>query len=204
MIPVISVEAIRSVVSSKDQSLYDQLLKSTLDDIEKELGPQDELEGDDLGEFNEQLDETKFELDQMLIKPTAPVAEPGCWIFLIKQIIQVKKLEINVSLSFNKGYKHFYAWEPYRKSIGSRLSREALESLQYLEDGRPLCGKSISGDGCLFAWLTHSEISALYESLATITTNDVGNPDLNEFHQDLVDSLDVLNGKGCDMILSTH
>lgn len=199
MIAVKSIEPLRNVVGSKDQSLYDSLLKSAKQQLETEYG-----RNSDDDDFQEQLDETKAELQRMILKSPPPKTEPGCWIYLIRDIVKAQKLEIKVNFPFNKGYKHSYVWQQYRTLVSSRLTKAALEALRHLEIGRPLHGKKIDYDGCVFAWLTQPEIAALHESLSKIPDANVGDKELEEFHADVVAALAALKKKKCDLVLGAH
>lgn len=204
MIAVTSIEQLRNVVGSKDQALFDLLLKLNTDELENAYGPRNQLDEEVLEEFEEELNETVSNLKLMLLSSKPPTAEPGAWIYLIKQIIEAKQLAVKLVFSFNKGYKHLYAWEPYREAFATRLSKSAVEALQHLENGRPLRGKRLEYDGCIFAWLTQSEIAALHESLSKFSAAEVGNCDLEEFHEDVVEALAMLKQEKCDLVLSAH
>ena len=95
-------------------------------------------------------------------------------------------------------------WEPYGKLLRSRLSEPALQAIQHLGNGRPLRGNKIDYDGCVFSWLTQPEIAALQDPLARIAANEVGNLELEEFHQDVVEALTSLKKRQCDVVLSAH
>lgn len=204
LIAIRSIQQIQQVVGSKDQSLFDLIQQATEDDLKRDFGAPDQLEGGDLEVFEEQLETANTELNRMIMDAKPPAAEPGYWIFIIQRLIKLKDLAVPLNFTFNKGYKHWYAWEPYREAIVDRLTKPALEALQHLEKGRPLRGKKIDHDGCLFAWLTQPEIADLYDSLAKISASNVGNADLEEFHQDVVDALALLKKEQCDLVLSAY
>src|SRR5262245_52845236 len=77
MIAVNSIEQLRNVVGSNDQALFDLILKRTEDSLEEEYGPRDDLDEDELEEIDEQLDEIKSDLKQMLMSAQPPAKEPG-------------------------------------------------------------------------------------------------------------------------------
>ncbi len=204
MLAVKSIAAIRDVIGSNDQTLFEDLFKFAEKELREEFDAFDRTDEDDLNDFRQQLEGAKAELGRMLLTNPPPEKEPGLWITFIERIIKKKGLAVKVNLDFDQGYKHSYVWGPYRKLVQSRLSPAAVEALEHLDNGRPLRGKRVVNDGCLFSWLTLSEITALHDSLSQITATDVGDPELEEFHQDLVDALATLKKKKCDLILGAQ
>lgn len=204
MIAIKSIQPIREIVGSKDQALFDELLESAKSEIEEEFGPEDELDEDDQEEYDEQLDETKAELNQLIMADGSIKTEPGSWIYLIKRIIEIRDLATVSDFNFNAGYKHYYAWEPYRELVQKRISPEANEALQFLEHGRPLRGKKIDHDGSLFAWLTNQEAASLHDSLSQINWPELGDEELEDFHNDLVEALGIVVEEKSDLLLGAH
>ncbi len=199
-----AIEPLLAVVGSGNEALASRLTKANQKEVEEAWGDVDDLDEDDQEEMQEEIDEFSTYVTEMFLGETESGLEPGAWCYLFKVLIDELKLELPGNLPINKGYKHFYAWGPYADMVATGLTRGSTASLRHIENGRPVKGPGLEADGCLFAWLTPAEITELYQSLAKLDQAAITNCDLQEFHDDLVNSLKVLSEKQAALFVIAH
>jgi hypothetical protein len=176
MLSLKSIEPIRKAVGSKDPALLEALVQK----------------------IGEDEDFQSYAEDMIMGSP--PEEEPGCWHYLVEPLAQhfdlsPKRLPLD-------DWKHYHVWEDYRRLANSHLSKEAKRLLKFLEVGRPFAGSSVQGDPCMFAWLTTAETKILLDELAAIDPEEFG--ELDEFHEELVESLQETVGRGADLFLGAQ
>ncbi len=130
--------------------------------------------------------------ESIIMCDAPPRKEPGCWFHLIEYLADHLGLSPNDDLPINEGWKHSQVWLPYRKMVKRHVSRSSRRSLAHIDYGRPLRGKAIQYDGCLFSWLTASEVRELGESLSKMDSSVITDLDLIDFHEALVESLQMI------------
>jgi hypothetical protein len=196
---VSSIDPIRDAVASGDRKLADAVIALYEKEMRNESGDEDE-EGD------EEDDEFRGWVEDMILCRTPPKKEPGCWNYVIQYLARHLKLKLNERLPANDGWKHYHAWEPYRARVAGRITPQSKQSLKYLDEGRPLKGTKIDHDGCTFAWLTPDEVRELHQSLSPIAPDAVGNESdgLAEFHEVFVDTLKAIARRKAVLLLRSH
>lgn len=162
MFAVQSLEPIKNAIGSKDPALLDALLDAIGDNEDFQSYAND------------------------MIMKSSPQKEPGCWNYLVEPLAEHYQLAPE-RLPLDD-WKHYSVWEDYRSIADPIVSAEARRLLQLLESGRAFNGAEINHDGCMFAWLTASEVKALHAELTAIDAGDFG--ELDEFHEELVESLE--------------
>ena len=176
MIALQSLDPIKNAIGSQDEALLDALLAAVGDDADFQ------------------------EYARGMIMNSRPASEPGCWNYLVEPLAK------HFGLSANRlpldDWKHYYVWEDYRSIAGPLISPTAQTLLQLLESGRPFHGSAIDHDGCMFAWLTPDEASTLLNELSAIDADKFG--DLDEFHEELIESLQQTVKKGHALFLGAH
>ena len=176
MVSLQSLEPIRNAVGSKDLVLLDALLQA--------------LSGNE--DFRSYA--------RRMIMDSPPAKEPGCWNYLVEPLAE------HFGLSPHRlpldDWKHYYVWEGYRSIADPLLSEPGKKLLEFMESGRPFVGSSIDHDGCAFAWLTAAEAQSLLGELAAIDAATFG--DLDEFHEELLQSLQETTARNADLFLGAH
>ncbi len=176
MLSLQSIEPIRKVVGSKDRDLLDALFQRIGDD-------------EDFRSYAEDM-----------IMGSRPQQESGCWHYLVEPLAEHFGLDPE-RLPLDD-WKHYHVWEDYRPLVNPHLSGDAQKLLEFLEAGRPFAGMSVQGDPCLFAWLTAAEAKNLLNELASLDPEEFG--DLDEFHEELVESLQETVGRGANLFLGAQ
>lgn len=176
MVSLQSLEPIRRAVGSKDPALLDALLQAAGED-------------EDFRSYAEAM-----------IMGSPPAKEPGCWNYLVEPLAQhfglsPRRLPLD-------DWKHYYVWEDYRSTADPLLSEQGKKLLEFMESGRPFAGSSIDHDGCMFAWLTAAEAQSLLDELTAIEAATFG--DLDEFHEELVESLQGTVDRNADLFIGAH
>ena len=170
-----SIEPIRKAVGSKDRGLLDALVGG--------------LEDDDFRSYAEGM-----------IMGTPPKQEPGCWNYLVVPLAE------HFGLSPHRlpldDWKHYHVWEDYRSMADPLLSEPGKQLLGFLESGRAFVGSGIDQDPCTFAWLTAAEAKSLLEELTALDPEEFG--ELDEFHEELVESLRETVNRNADLFFGAH
>ena len=179
-----SIEAIRACVASGNKNAVEAIVQGYLQDSDLEI--------DDEPEY-------RHNAETMIMCDRAPRKEPGCWFHLVPYLALHLGLSPDDDLPINEGWKHSHVWPPYRKLLKRHITRTSRQYLAYLDDGRPLQGKGIQYDGCVFSWLIRNEVQALYESLSQLEPSVITIPDLTGFHEDFVESLRIVTSQSRDL-----
>lgn len=135
----------------------------------------------------------------MILVAEPPAKEPGCWNYVVEPL--AKHLGLDPKYLAIDDWKHYAAWEGYRSAAETTLSAEANKLLGYIESGRPFRGTEINHDGCLFAWLTNAECTALLAELEEIDAEFFADIDLDELHEELIESLRSVVDSGAEMFI---
>lgn len=162
MFAVQSLDPIKNAIGSKDRALLEALLEA--------LGDNEAFQS---------------YANDMIMK-SSPQKEPGCWSYLVEPL--AKHYQLALERLPLDDWKHYSVWEEYRSIADPVVSAEARRLLQLLESGRAFNARGIDHDGCMFAWLTATEVKTLHAELAAINASDYG--ELDEFHEELVESLE--------------
>ena len=179
-----SIDPIRHAVASGDEKLV-----ATLSDMYGEHAVDDDF--------------TDY-AREMIMCSTVPEVERGEWSDVISFLIQHFNLSVGDSLPFNCDWMHYMSWPPYREVVGDAITPASVLSLQRLDGGRPLRGQSITHNGTFVAWLSLQEAAELYDSLLQLDDDVVENlDDLDEFHETLVESLQLISSQGLALWMST-
>lgn len=189
-----SIQPIIDAVGSQDEPL----LSSVLEHHQRELT--EYYEGDEPDP--DELDDFREEAESLINCSSPPESEPGAWTYVIEILAEVLSLKPE-RLPLDD-WKQFYVWEEYRSMIGSQLNAEANQLIDYLESGRPLKGKSLACDGCLFAWLRPEEVTTLCESLGGIESTAALQEGLGDFHKELLSCLETTQQKNGVLLLGAH
>ena len=191
---IASIDPIRDAVASGDDALVEAVIS---------LRTQARME-----EFGEESQEDAAcfrNIAESMIKCDSPPAlEPGCWNYVFEYIARHQMRRPDKNLPFNEGWKHYECWKPYRKLVASHVPPQSMTILEHLEHGRPLCGRKVDHDGCVFAWLTPDEVKELTESLACLPDSVIADPDLADFHSALVESLRLITSESSTLLLSAY
>ena len=192
---VSSIDPIRDAVASGDRELADAVIAL----YEKEMR-------DESGDEDEDDDEFRGWVEDMILCRTPPKAEPGCWTYVIVYLARQLELKLNERLAANDGWKQYHVWEPYRARVAAHITPLSKQSLKSLDEGRPLKGTRIDHDGCMFAWLTPDEVRELHQSLSPIAPDAVGDESdgLAEFHEVFVDTLKAVARRKAALLLRSH
>ena len=135
----------------------------------------------------------------MIYAPTPPAKEPGCWNYVVAPL--AKHLDLDPNYLAIDDWKHYAAWEGYRSAAESMLSPDAIKLIGYIESGRPFRGTEIDHDGCLFAWLTNAECTSLLAELEKVDAEIFSDIDLDELHEELLESLRTVVDNGAEMFI---
>lgn len=189
---ITEVGPIRDAVASGNQALVEAVVSLRMKALREEFG-----EDEDDPEFREYA-------ESMIACKSPPKAEPGCWNYVVEHLAKHLRLEPNADLPFNEGWKHYYSWKPYRKLVKKHVTPQAMTSLRYLEDGRPLRGTSIDHDGCVFAWLSADEVRELNDSLSRLDATVISDVGLIDFHETLVESLQMISAESKSLFMGAH
>lgn len=192
-VSMISIDLIRDAIGCGNQSIVEALIKRRNDALRKR-------HGDDVDEDPE----FRHFIESMLLCSPPPAAEPGCWNYVVTLLAEHLGLAPDNNLPFNEGFKHLYTWGPYREELAGQIPEETDRLLEYIEDGRPLKGKQIDHDGCSFAWLTPAETSELYAALSAVDADEFADEDLEDVHELIVESLEIVCGEGAALFVAAH
>ncbi|MCM2369213.1 hypothetical protein [Aporhodopirellula aestuarii] len=179
-----SIEAIRACVASGNESAVEAIVRGYLEDSDLEL--------DDEPEY-------RHNAETMIMCEKPPRKEPGCWFHVVPYLAVHLGLSPDDNLPINEGWKHSHVWHPYRKLLRRHITRASRQYLAHLDDGRPLLGKAIQYNGCVFSWLIGTEVQDLYESLSKLDPSVITIPDLTGFHEDFVESLRIVASQSRDL-----
>ncbi len=171
MVSLQSLEPIRRAIGSKDRALLDALIQA--------------------------VDERSRSTVEGMIMGPPPAKEPGCWGFLVEPLAQhfglsPRRLPLD-------DWKHHYIWNDYRSIADPHLSGQGKKLLEFMDSGRPFLGTSIDQDGSLFAWLTAAEARSLLDELTALDAAKLG--ELDEFHEELIESLQETIDRGADLFV---
>jgi hypothetical protein len=176
MVSMQSIDPIRKAVGSKDRDLLDTLLQAVGEDK-------------DLRSYAEDM-----------IMGSPPAKEPGCWNYLVEPLAE------HLGLCPHRlpldDWKHYYVWGDYRSIAGPLLSEKGKRLLEFMESGRPFVGSSMDHDGCMFAWLTAAEARRLLAELTAMDAETFG--ELDEFHEELVESLQETVDRNAALFIGAH
>ncbi len=162
-----SLVPIQNAIASRDESLVEAALQAY------------DREDEDYRAFAE----------SMIMVKKAPRKERGEWCFMIESLAE--HFDLSLERLPLEDYKHFYIWPDYREVVEPHLPRGINLLLEFLEEGRPLRGKKIISDGCLFGWLALQEVKDLHQALTSLDEDEVHVDDFDEFHEELVESLQL-------------
>ena len=172
-----SLAPIRDAIGSQNAEMYDAVVA--------------EFEADDTDRRNY--------AKSMIFAAAPPAKEPGCWNYVVAPL--AKHLGLEPKYLAIDDWKHYAAWEGYRSAAEAILSPEAIALLGYIESGRPFLGTEIDHDGCLFGWLANAECAALLSELEKIDAESFADVDLDELHEELVESLRSVVDAGAEMFI---
>ncbi len=171
MVSLQSLDPIRRAISSKDRDLLDALLPAVSENF-------------------------RSAAEGMIMGPP-PAKEPGCWGFLVEPLAQhfglsPRRLPLD-------DWKHYYVWNDYRSIADPHLSGQGKKLLEFIDSGRPFVGTSMDHDGSMFAWLTAAEAKSLLDELTAIDAATFD--ELDEFHEELIESLQQTVDRGADLFV---
>jgi hypothetical protein len=197
-VSITSIDPIREAVASNDSALVDAVMTRYTNQLRKEYRDDEEIDNAELDEFREYV-------ESMMLCPSPPKKEPGCWNYVIELLVKHFKLKPDDKLPFNDDdWKHYQVWGDYRALVAAHITPESDKSLKYLEDGRPLKGSRIDHDGCVFGWLTPDEVEGLYRSLSQLDNVVITDEDLLDFHEGLVKSLKIISDRNSVLFMAAH
>jgi len=197
-VSITSIDPIREAVASNDDALVDIVMNRYTNQLRKEYDDEEEIDNDELEEFREYV-------ESMILCPSPPKKEPGCWNYVIELLAKHFKLKPDDKLPFNEeDWKHYPVWESYRTLVAAHITPESDKSLKYMENGRPLKGSRIDHDGCVFGWLAPNEVKELYRSLSRLDEAVVTDEDLLDFHDGLVKSLKIISDRNSVLFMAAH
>ena len=176
MVALKSLEPIKNAIGSQDETILRALHSAVGDD-------------EDFQEY----------ASDMIMSPR-PASEPGCWNYLVEPL--AKHLKLSPKRLPLNDWKQYYVWEEYRANANPMVSPESQKLLELMELGRPFQGSEVDHDGCCFAWLSPDESKSLLRELSEISTEKFG--ELDEFHEELVKSLQITVKKKCALFLGAH
>ncbi|GAA4431229.1 hypothetical protein [Bremerella cremea] len=202
VLSVPSLDPIREAIASGDQQLVDALVEVTRLELEEEYG--EEPDEDEQEEIDEQLEEARESLQEMILCETPPDKEPGEWNYLVTAMIDHLKLEKFWKYPINEDWKHYYIWDPYRAEVEEQIADDAQKLLQYLDEGRPLRGKAIEHDGCVFAWLSLAEVETLLAALEPVDPSKFSDEFFPDFHEQLLGTLRGISKRKHELFLKAH
>jgi hypothetical protein len=196
LVSISSIDPIRNAVASGDEGLVEAVLTRYADQARERYG--EEIDEDSLGEFREYV-------ESMILCAKPPKAEPGAWNYVIEHLAGHFQLAPDRELPFNdEDWKHYYVWEEYRGMVAGHLSAKSKQSLEYLENGRPLRGSKIDHDGCMFGWLAPDEVKELHGALAGIDRAAITDEEMEDFHDWLVESLKMVGDRNAVLFVAAH
>jgi hypothetical protein len=198
---ITSIDPIRDAVASNDDSLVEAVMTRYQRQRGAEEDEDEEIDEDD---SDEDLEEFREYVESMILCPSPPRKEPGCWNYVIELLAEHFKLKPNHKLPFNEGWKHYHVWEMYRPLVTGHVTPQSRKSLKFMEDGRPLKGARIEHDGCAFGWLTLEEVKELHQSLSQVDRALITDRDLLEFHDVLVKSLKMVSKRNDVLLMKAH
>lgn len=184
---VSSIEPIRAAIGSNDNELVEAIVTKERETL------QEDYDEDEQDELEEELEEFREMVEEMILG-TPPKNEPGCWALLFEHLASHLKLD-PAELPLDD-WKHSHVWESYRGFVDDHVSKPSKASLRHLDDGRPLNGRGIDYDGCVFGWLSAEETAELCESISQLDPSVIKEDDLRGFHTELVECLSQAKSKG--------
>ncbi len=197
-VSIASIDPIRDAVASNDEALVEAVMTRYKKQLRKEYGEEEEIDDDDLEEFREWV-------ESMILCPSPPNEEPGCWNYAIELLAEHFKLKPDRRLPFSdEDWKHNQVWGDYRALVAAHITPASDKSLKYLEEGRPLKGSRLDYDGCVFGWLTPEEVKELYRSLSRLDKAVIPDEDLLDFHEGLVKSLKIISDRNAVLFMAAH
>ena len=170
-----SLDPIRNAIASQDQAAFDAVVA--------------EYDADD--------EDRREYAKSMILIDNPPAKEPGCWNYVVAPL--AKHLGLQPDYLAIDDWKHYGAWEDYTATAKSHISDESLSLLEHIKSGRPFRGSEIAHDGCLFGWLANAECKALLDSLRDLDAEAFR--DLDELHEELIDSLQTVVDNDADMFI---
>lgn len=172
-----SLAPIRDAVASQNQALFDAVVA--------QYQPDDE-------------DRREYAKSMILID-TPPAKEPGCWNYVVEPLARL--LGLQPSYLAIEDWKHYAAWEDYVAAAAPHLSAQAVALLEHIKSGRPFRGTAIKNDGCLFGWLSKLECITLLDALHDLDAEVFAQIDLDELHEQLVESLQSVVDNEAEMFI---
>lgn len=152
-----------------------------------------------VAEFEAEDTDRRAYAKSMIFAAAPPAKEPGCWNYVVEPL--ARHLGLDPKYLAIDDWKHYAAWESYRSAAETMLSPEATQLLGYIESGRPFRGAEVDHDGCLFAWLTNAECTALLAELEKIDADVFSDMELDELHEELIESLKTVVDSGAEMFI---
>jgi hypothetical protein len=196
-VSITSLDPIREAVASGDAALVEAVMTRYVNQLREGSDDDEEIDEDDLDEIREWV-------EGMILCPSPPEEEPGCWNYVIELLAEHFDLKPDGNLPFNEGWKHSRVWGRYRALVAGHVTREADRSLKHLEEGRPLRGSRIDYDGCVFGWLAPEEVKELARSLSQLDRAVIADEDLLDFHDGLVRSLKIIGKRNAVLFMAAH
>jgi len=191
---MLSFQPIVDSIACNDDVLVEAVMKLHAKEV-AEYNDGVEPDMDDLEEFRDYV-------ESMIKCPAPPVAEPGCWNYVID--VLAEHFGLHPDRLPMDDWKHFYVWEDYRSIVDSKVSPAAVQLLAHLEDGRPFKGETIGADGCVFAWLTANEVVTLHDALSVLDVDEMDVNDLDEFHEELLECLASTRERNAVLFMAAH
>jgi len=170
-----SLDPIRDAIASKDQTAFDAVVA--------EYEPDDE--------------DRRSYARSMILVDTPPTKEPGCWNYVVEPL--AKHFGLQPDYLAIDDWKHYGAWEDYIATAKAHVSDEAISLLEHIQSGRPFRGSEIDHDGCLFAWLSNAECKTMLDALHDLDAEAFG--ELDELHEELIDSLQTVVNNDAEMFI---
>ncbi|QDU47039.1 hypothetical protein Mal52_55670 [Symmachiella dynata] len=171
----------------------------SLETVKKSVGSKD---ADLLNAFLQGLPEDSHASDyaEEMIMGSAPAMEPGCWNYVIEPL--AKHLDLAPYRLPLDDWQHYDIWEEYREIADPLVSESSRQLLGFLEAGRPLVGTNVDHDGCMFGWLTASEVNSLFDELNALDPEAF--EDLDGFHEEFIDALKETVDRKDELFFGAH
>jgi len=194
MYSITAIEPIINAVGSNDHELLNAVASRFKLEFAKQFGG----EPDD-----EQSSEFRRYAESLITGDPPPDAEPGAWNYVITALAAHFDLQLH-QLPLND-WKHYYVWEDYIPLVAEYISPEITALLNFLCMGRPLRGRTLSADGCVFAWLTPAEVTTLHDALTEVEPSaEMEEFHLDDFHDELLDCLEITKKRNACLYLTAH
>jgi len=101
-------------------------------------------------------------------------------------------------------WKHYKVWNIYGIILADSISARSLKLLRYMEMGRPLAGKRVVDDGCVYGWLKPTETKSLKKSLSAVDPSIFPDDDLRQFHGEILTSLRMAIESNATLVILAH